>query len=147
MASSNTYNQKESEINFLFQNCKSQEERYQKIIEFGQNLPKLDPRHKIQENVVKGCQSTLYLYTYKEGSVLNFNAESEALISSGLAAILIHLYSGETPEFILKSSPVFLETLGITASLSPNRANGLYNIHLRMKQEALKFLIQTQLSP
>jgi cysteine desulfuration protein SufE len=83
----------------------------------------------------------MYLYsTFQDGTVY-FAAESDALISSGLAALLLAVYSGETPEAILKCPPNFLEELGISASISPNRANGLYSIHLRMKQDALKWLL------
>lgn len=136
----NTCESKQKQIITLFEACKNQEERYQKIIELGKHLPKLDPLYKIVENKVNGCQSLLFLRTYQEGRLLFFEAESDALISSGLAAILIKVYSGETPESILTLPPVYLERLGITASLTPNRANGLYSIHLRMKQEALKSL-------
>ena len=138
----NTFEDKQRKMEALFENCGSQEEKYRKIIELGQQLPLLDPIHKIPENKVKGCQSTLYLHTCEEGPFLIFGAESDALISAGLAAILIRVYSGETPETLLKISPAFLEKLGITSSLTPNRANGLYSIHLRMKQEALQFLVK-----
>ena len=83
----------------------------------------------------------MHLLTSKEEGKLYFQAESDALISKGLAALLIAVYSGESPEAILKCPPSYLEEIGITASLTPNRANGLYSIHLRMKQEALKALI------
>jgi len=119
----------------------SEEEKYQKIIDLGRAMKPLPPAAKVPENVVKGCQSIMYLLsTYKDGKVY-FEAESDALISSGLASLLIQVYSGESPETILKCPPDYLEAIGITASLTPNRANGLYSIHLRMKQDALKFLI------
>jgi cysteine desulfuration protein SufE len=132
---------KQNEIKDAFLLCRSEEERYQKIIEWGRQLPKLDAIFKTAENRVKGCQSTLFLRsTFQEG-LFFFDAESDALISAGLAALLIKVYSGETPETILKCPPTYIEELGISASLTPNRANGLYSIHLRMKQEALKALI------
>jgi sulfur transfer protein SufE len=136
----NSCESKQKHIISLFEACRSQEERYQKIIDLGKHLPKLNDLYKSAENKVAGCQSILYLRTYQEGSFLFFEAESDALISAGLAAILIKVYSGETPESILTIPPAYLEKLGITASLTPNRANGLYSIHLRMKQEALKSL-------
>jgi cysteine desulfuration protein SufE len=138
----NSCTNKQQQIIDIFEKCQSQDERYQQIIDLGKHLPKLDPALKIPENRVMGCQSLLYLHTYQEGRLLYFEAESDALISAGLAAILIKVYSGETPESILMTVPSYLEHLGITASLTPNRANGLYSIHLRMKQEALKFLTQ-----
>ena len=77
---------------------------------------------------------------------MTFEAEADALISAGLAALLTQVYSGETPETILKCPPTYLDEIGISASLTPNRANGLYSIHLRMKQEALKLLMKKDLN-
>jgi cysteine desulfuration protein SufE len=133
--------QKQSEVCALFLACPTEDDKYQKIIELGRKMSPLDTIHKIPENVVKGCQSVMYLRsTFKEGLVY-FEAESEALISSGLAAILVNVYSGETPETILTCPPTYLDQLGISAKLTPSRANGLYSIHLRMKQDALRFLL------
>ena len=137
---------KQNEIKKIFEACPTVESKYQKIIEFGRQQSPLAESHKIPANIVKGCQSTMYLRSYWEGDTIKFEAESDALISSGLAAILLKVYSGETPETILKCPPNYLEDLGISASLTPNRANGLYSIHLRMKQDALKMLIEKQKS-
>jgi cysteine desulfuration protein SufE len=132
---------KQQEVKALFAPCLSDESKYQKIIELGRQLPALDPQYKVQNNLVKGCQSTMYLHSYLNGSYIIYEVSSDALISAGLAAIMVKIYSGETPETILKCPPTCLEELGISASLTPNRANGLYSIYLRMKQEALRFLI------
>lgn len=134
---------KQDEMRALFSSCPTEEERYKKIIELGRAAPGLPPEAKIPENIVKGCQSVMHLWTREDSGRLIFAAESEALISSGLAAILIGVYSNEDPETILKCPPAFLEDLGIAASLSPSRANGLYSIHLRMKQDALRSLLRT----
>lgn len=134
--------QKQDEVLKIFSTCQNEEAKYQKIIDLGHQLPRLEPQYKVPENIVKGCQSIMYMRTWVENGCLNFLAESEALISSGLAAILIKVYSGETPETILKCPPDYLEKLGISASLTPSRANGLYSIHLRMKQDALRFLVK-----
>lgn len=125
----------------LFKNCLSAEDRYQKIIELGRNLPMIEPEHKTPENIVQGCQSVTYLHTeLKEGS-LYFTASSDALISAGLAALLIHAYNGFTPEALLKEKPLFLEELGISTSLTPSRSNGVHSMFLRMQKDALKFLV------
>ncbi|PJD94253.1 MAG: SufE [Parachlamydia sp.] len=137
---------KQREVKTLFNACVSEEKKYEKIIELGRELPLLDPAYQTPENIVKGCQSTMYLRSFMQEGKVFFQAQSDALISAGLAAILMLVYSGETPETILKCSPDYLEELGINASLTPNRANGLYSIHLRMKQDALKFLLQSQVS-
>ena len=75
---------------------------------------------------------------------MNFEAEADALISAGLAALLIRAYNGETPEVVLKCPPSFIEELGINASLTPSRSNGLYSLHLQMKQEALRLLMEKE---
>lgn len=138
----NTCLEKQDQVRKLFAACHKEEDKYQKIIELGHQLPPLDAAYKVPENIVKGCQSIVYLHSSMENDKVRFEVESEALISAGLAAILIKVYSGETPEAILKCPPTYLEDLGISASLTPSRANGLYSIHLRMKQDALKWLIR-----
>lgn len=135
--------EKQQRISAIFSACVTEEEKYIKIIELGKSLPVLEAQYKIPENIVQGCQSTMYLRSYLQEGKVMFQADSDALISSGLAAILIQVYEGETPEAILKCPPDYLEQLGIGASLTPNRANGLYSIHLRMKQDALKFLLSS----
>ena len=136
--------EKQNQMRALFEACPSEEAKYQKIIELGHQQQSLLIQFKVEENLVRGCQSKMYLRSYLKGGLVYFEAESDALISSGLAAILIQVYSGETAETILKCPPTYLEDLGISASLTPSRANGLYSIHLRMKQDALKWLISTQ---
>lgn len=136
--------QKQNQVIDLFSCCKDEEQKYKKIIEFGKKLLLLPDIYKSAENIVKGCQSTVYLRSALNNGVVEFQASSDALISAGLAAILIEVYSGETPETILKCPPDYLEKLGLSASLTPNRANGLYSIHLRMKQDALKLYMAQQ---
>lgn len=133
-----TIDLKITEVKAWFSSCRTAEERYQKIIELGQQSKQTNDDIKIPENIVDGCQSIVYLGCKQSEGKLFFETASDALITSGLGVLLTHVYSGEIPEVILKSEPRYLEELGIVASLSPNRANGLYSLHLRMKQEALK---------
>jgi cysteine desulfuration protein SufE len=100
--------EKQRKIAAQFQGCDSDKARYEKIIELGRKLPKLAGEHKTPENLVKGCQSLMYLYTRIEGDRLIFEGESDALISAGLAYLMISVYSGETPETILKCPPQLL---------------------------------------
>lgn len=137
---------KQSEIKHIFESCSNEEAKYAKIIELGRSLPKPEQDIKKSEHLVKGCQSIMYLHSFMKERQVFFEIDSDALISAGLAALLTKVYSGEFPETILKCPPSFLEELGITASLTPNRANGLYSVHLRMKQEALKHIL-TQSNP
>ncbi|HEV8052417.1 MAG TPA: SufE family protein [Parachlamydiaceae bacterium] len=134
--------EKQQQIKNLFSSCPTEEKKYEKIIELGRNLPPFPAQDQTPENFVKGCQSTMYLTSKLDNGKVYFAAESDALISAGLAAILLQAYNGESPETILKCPPTYLEELGISASLTPNRANGLYSIHLRMKQDALKLYMK-----
>ena len=137
--------EKQQQVKALFSSCSTEEKKYDKIIELGRSLPTFPTEDKTPENFVKGCQSTMYLTSKLEDGKVLFAAESDALISAGLAAILLLAYNGESPETILKCPPSYLEELGISASLTPNRANGLYSIHLRMKQDALKLYMKLSL--
>lgn len=97
--------------------------------------------HKREENQVIGCQSVVYLHSYLQEGKLYFIASSEALISAGLAALLLEVYNGLPPELLLQHRPTFLNELGIYATLSPGRSNGLSSMFLRMQKEALKSLL------
>jgi cysteine desulfuration protein SufE len=138
-AMSETFEKKCIEIKKKFEPL-SPEKRYQLLMDMGKGLkPYLDV-YKTPKNLVSGCQSILYLRSFQEDGKIFFEAQADALISAGLAALLVFLYSGETVETILKNSPVFIEELGIGASLSMNRSNGLSNILLKIKQESLSYL-------
>lgn len=108
----------------------SPEEKYEKIIEMGRALPPLPNSARVPENLVQGCQSVMYLETtFKDGLVF-FKADSEALISKGLAALLIEVYSGQRPEALIQEPPVFLKDIGL--NLSPARSNGLASLYKKM---------------
>lgn len=125
----------------LFTFCKTTEERYELIISLGQKLPPMNPLHKTPENLVDGCQSNLYFHSTLTDGKLFFEANSDALISKGLAAMLLHLYNGETPEYLLKYPPHILSELSLFASLSPTRATGLRSLYTRMQKIALQCLV------
>ncbi len=128
-------------IQASFSACKSQEEIYQIIMGWAKQLPPFNPKWKIDENLVSGCQSIMYLHGEMREGKIYFAAASDALISAGLAAIMLEAYNGQTPETILKVPPSFLEELGISTSLTPGRANGLASLYLKMKQEALRLML------
>jgi len=138
---SETFQKKSDAIKKFFIQFSTAEDRYNALIDRGRKLPLFPTDQKISQNLVSGCQSNLYLISRMVDGLVYFEAASDALISAGLAAILISVYTGESPATILKTPPQFLFDLGIHASLSPNRSNGLANIHLRMKQDALNFLV------
>ncbi len=126
----------------FFSQFQSMEARFCALIDMGKKLSPFAEAQKTQKNLVSGCQSHLYLSAELIDGKVFFNASCEALISAGLAALLISVYNGESPDTILQSSLDFLVDLNIQASLSHNRSNGLTSIHLRMKQEALQCLLQ-----
>lgn len=126
-----------------FSSLKTPEERYTLLIDLGRKLPPYPAELRTPDRIVSGCQSILYLSATLQDNKLFFSATSDALISAGLAALLIQAYSGSSPETILRNPPTFLQEIGIFASLSPNRSNGLAHIYLRMKQEALKTFLTT----
>lgn len=125
----------------LFASCSSSQKKYEKIIELGRALPPYSDSLKTEDRLVRGCQSQMYLETSLTEGKIHFQCYSEALISAGLAALLIAAYQDEPPEAILSYPPDFLETIGIHAALSPSRSNGLASLFLRMKQSALNFLV------
>lgn len=129
---------KVEEISALFSKLSSPEAKYEKLIALGKTLGDYPDSAKTPQHLVPGCQSTLYLHCEIKNSLLYFSAHSDALISAGLAALLVDTYSGETPEMIIRNKPQFVQDLGILASLSPTRANGLANLYLQMRKIAIK---------
>src|SRR5438105_4779002 len=113
--------EKQLEIKKIFLACSTPESRYEKIIELGRHLETYPEKFKLKENLVGGCQSVMYLHAWLEEDKIRFYAHSEALISAGLAALLLFVYDGQSPETLFTAPPHFLEELGIASSLSPGR--------------------------
>ena len=103
----------------------SWEEKYQYLIELGQHMPPLPEAYRTEENIVRGCQSTVWLHREcREGKVI-LQSDSDALIVKGLAALLMKVYSGQPAEAVLKSDLAIFEETGLSKNLSSQRANGL----------------------
>ena len=132
---------KDSPKNWItqFQSLKSWEERYYRIIQMGKSIEPLDPKYQNEEYLVKGCQSKAWLVASFEPPKVYFKANSDALIVNGLIAILLEVYSGKTPQDILKISPKFIEELGLNTHLSQTRSNGLIAMIKQVKYYALAF--------
>ncbi len=133
---------KQKELVSRFQSCSDDRERYKLIIALGRSITPISPPEVKVENLVRGCQSQTFLHARTEGDVIHFEAQSDALISSGLTAMLLMVYSGESAETILTCPPDFVQELQLTRYLTPNRSNGLFAVHLRMKQDALQAIAQ-----
>lgn len=132
--------QKIAKVKEQFFTC-TPDEKIQRLLHLGQTLPPYPSEFKTAEYRIEGCQSILYLSSRLENHQIFFDVTSDALISAGLAALLIGIYGGETPATILNTPPDFLQDIGLIASLTPSRSNGLAHIHQRMKKDALKYLL------
>ncbi|NRA38066.1 MAG: SufE family protein [Planctomycetes bacterium] len=130
---------KQAEIIEEFENFENWEDRYKHIIQIGRKLETLDDQHKIADNIVRGCSSTVWLYASHDNGIITFGADSDAIIVRGLVSLLITVYSGEKPEDIIAASPEFIEELGLNQNLSSNRANGLAAMVKQMKAYALAY--------
>lgn len=132
--------QKINKLHEAFNQISSWDERYKKIIEMGRALPKLDSELKTKNLLVKGCQSQVWLKAdLTADKTVVFKGESDSVIVQGLLALLISVYSNQTSEEILKTSPDFLEELGLKKHLTPNRANGVYAMVKQMLYYAQAF--------
>jgi cysteine desulfuration protein SufE len=111
-------------------------DKYEYIIALGRDLAPLDDRLKTAENAVQGCQSKVWIYSELTGDKLSFFADSDALITKGLIALVLRVFNHQTPEDIADTELYFIERIGLSSNLSPSRANGLISIVKRMKWHA-----------
>ena len=114
-------------------------QKYEYIIECGKGLGKLDEQYKIEENMVKGCQSHVWLHASFKDGIVHYEVESEALIVKGLAALLLRVFNDHTPDEILEAQPHFIDAIGMKAHLSPTRSNGLASMVKHIKAYAVAF--------
>jgi cysteine desulfuration protein SufE len=114
-------------------------EKYNYLIEMGKDLPMIDPRYKVKNNLITGCQSSVWLQAeYKDGKVY-FSADSDAVITKGIVNLLIRAMSGTTPDEIINADLGFIDEIGLKEHLSPTRSNGLVSMIKQMKMYALVF--------
>lgn len=125
------------EIESTFSQSKDWEDKYRQIIKYGKDLAEMKEEFKVDKYKIKGCQSQVWLFPeLKEGKVF-FQADSDAMLVKGIISVLLKVYSGQTPDDILKHEPSFLNELGITQHLSMNRSNGLASMMKQIKMYAL----------
>ena len=103
-------------------------DRYGYLIDLGKKLPEFPAELQVEENLMPGCQSQVWLISYMEGDKLRFKASSDAMIVSGLIAMILKVYDNRTPQEILATDPEFIEELGLKKHLSPSRSNGLHSL-------------------
>lgn len=111
--------------------------RYEYLIELGKSLPLIDEQYKLDENLIKGCQSQVWLHADNDGDVVKFTADSDAILTKGLIALMIRVLSDEKPEDIVNADMSFVDQIGLKEHLSPTRANGLVSMIKQMKFYAL----------
>jgi len=115
------------------------QDRYEHLIELGKDLPLIAPENKVDTNLVRGCQSRVWLHAAQQDGTIHFTADSDAMITKGIVALLVRVYNDRTPQEILNASTEFIDKIGLRAHLSPNRANGLSAMIDQMKRYALAF--------
>jgi|TARA_B100001741_G_scaffold117806_1_gene97160 cysteine desulfuration protein SufE len=123
------------EFNFF----KDWSEKYQYLIDLGKNLPEFNDSNRIDSNLIKGCQSKVWLNSSFDNNVVIFEADSDAIISKGIISLLIRVFSGHKPEDILESKIDFIEKIGLNTHLSQTRANGLLAMIKQIKIYALAY--------
>jgi len=117
-------------------------DKYEHLIELGKSLPLIDPALKTDERIIKGCQSKVWLHAAMENDKLIFTADSDAIITKGIIAVLIRVFSGHSPEEIVSAKTDFIDQIGLKEHLSPTRANGLVSMLKQMKLYAVAFQAQ-----
>jgi cysteine desulfuration protein SufE len=146
MSADKTIARIEEEIVEEFALFDSWDDKYEYIIDLGKKLPPLDDQYKLDENRVRGCQSTVWLVAdYKNGKVY-FKAESDSVIVKGLISMLIRVLSGQTPDEIINARLEFIQKIGMTTHLAQTRSNGLLSMVKQMKNFAIAFKAKNSLT-
>lgn len=119
-------------------------DKYEHLIELGKDLSPLSEDLKTEDRLIKGCQSRVWLQAELDGEVVRYYADSDALIAKGVIALLVKVFSGETPKEIAEADTSFIDAIGLKEHLSPTRANGLQQMLKQMKLYALAFQAKNQ---
>ena len=143
MTEQTTIEQIENEIVEEFSLFDSWDDKYEYIIDLGKKLQPLEEKHKIDENRVRGCQSTVYLVADYEDGRVYYKAESDAVIVKGLISMLIRVLSGQKPDDIINAPLNFIREIGMMTHLAQTRSNGLLAMLKQMKNYALAFKVKT----
>ena len=134
--------QKQDQIIDEFNFFQDWSEKYQYLIDLGKNLPEFDQNNKIDSNLIKGCQSKVWLNSSFNDNIVIFDADSDAIISKGIISLLIRVFSGHKPKDILDANIYFIEKIGLNSHLSQTRANGLLSMIKQIKIYALAYQVK-----
>lgn len=114
-------------------------QRYEYMIELGKGLDPMDENHKTDDNIIKGCQSRVWVHADMNDDKIVFTADSDAIITKGIIAILIRAFSNQKPKAILEADTAFIDEIGLKEHLSPTRANGLVSMIKQLKNYAIAY--------
>ncbi|NHN25504.1 SufE family protein [Flavobacterium jejuense] len=114
-------------------------QRYEYMIELGKTLPLIDEKYKTEDNIIKGCQSKVWVHAEENDGNIVFTADSDAILTKGIIAILIRAFSNQSAKAILEANTDFIDEIGLKEHLSPTRANGLVSMIKQIKMYALGF--------
>ena len=117
-------------------------EKYEHIIDLGKSLPLIEEAHKTEDNLIKGCQSRVWLHANKQEDKVVYTADSDAIMTKGIIALLVRTFSGQKAQDIVEADTDFINQIGLKEQLSPTRANGLVSMVKQMKLYALAFQSQ-----
>ena len=134
-----TINELQNEVIEEFSDFEDWMDKYQLLIDLGNDLDALDDRYKTEQNLIDGCQSRVWVQCDHEDGQLRLTADSDALIVKGIIALLIQVLSGHTPREILEADLYFIDRIGLREHLSPTRSNGLLAMVKRIKAYALAY--------
>jgi len=114
-------------------------DKYSLLIDIGKELPVIDPKYKVKDFLIEGCQSKVWLHPDFDGNLITFTADSDAIITRGIVALLIKVLSNRTPEEIISADLYFIEKIGLRQNLSPTRSNGLLSMVRQIKLYAMAY--------
>lgn len=112
-------------------------QRYEYIIDLGKSLPLIDTNYKTDDNLIKGCQSKVWLHSEVENNKIKYTADSDAILTKGIVALLLRVFSNQQPKDILEADTNFIDEIGLKEHLSPTRANGLVSMVKQIKMYAI----------
>jgi cysteine desulfuration protein SufE len=132
--------EKEAEIVEEFAMFEDWDAKYEYIIDLGKEVPLIDPKYKTDDFKIKGCQSQVWLHASNENGKIRFTADSDAIITKGIIALLVRVFDNESPEEIAQTDLQFINDIGLAQHLSPTRSNGLLSMIKQMKLYAVAFI-------
>jgi cysteine desulfuration protein SufE len=134
-----TINEIQDEIISEFSDFDDWMDKYNLLIDLGKDLPVIDPKYKTKDFLIEGCQSKVWLHPGLEGGKVHFTADSDAIITRGIVALLIRVLSDRTPDEIISAELYFIDRIGLRQNLSPTRSNGLLSMVRQIKLYAMAY--------